>query len=126
MIPAPVNLQWVRGDSFTKFGRVRTKTWDSTIGAYIPGPYRNLTGWTGLAQVRETLDSNTVLFAITVTLGDQNTAPGSFFLTAAPEVTEELTTLLGVWDLQWTTNTGQVLTYASGTVTLTKDVSRSA
>ncbi|QEM40917.1 MAG: hypothetical protein [Phage AS32] len=124
MIPAVANLRWTRGDSFSKFGRVRTKVWDAVAGAYVAGPYRDLTGWTGLAQVRETHDSTTVLFAITVTLGDQVAAPGSFFLTVAPELTADQTVLSGVWDLQWTTNTGDVLTYVGGSVTLDKDVSR--
>jgi hypothetical protein len=124
VIPAPVNIAFVRGDSYSKFGRVRTKVWDATAQAYIPGPYRDITGWTGLAQVRATVDTATVLFEFTVTVGNQETVPGSFFLTAAPAVTAALTTLAGVWDLQWTTDTGEVYTYAAGTVTLTKDVSR--
>lgn len=124
MIPAVANIEFVRGDSFSKFGRIRTKVWDGVAGAYVPGPYRDITGWVGLAQVRETVDSASVLFSFAVTLGDQVAAPGSFFLTAVPADTINLSVFAGVWDLQWTTDTGQILTYVGGTVTLKKDVSR--
>jgi hypothetical protein len=124
MIPGVSNLEWVRGDSYSKFGRVRTKVWDGLTSSYVPGPYRDLTGWTGLAQVRESVDAPAVLFELAVTLGNQGTSLGSFFLTATPADTADLTIFEGVWDLQWTTNAGEILTYVGGTVTLKKDVSR--
>lgn len=124
MIPAVSNIKFVRGDSYSKFGRVRTKVWDGVQGIYVPGPYRDLTGWTGLAQVRASVDSATVLFEFDVELGNQGTTLGSFFIKALPEYTKDLTVLEGVWDLEWTTSTGEKLTYASGTVELIPDVSR--
>ena len=124
MLPAVSDIEFVRGDNFSKFGRVRTKVWDATSQSYIPGPYRDLTGWVGLAQVRPDVDSNTILFTFDVVLGNQTTALGSFFLNATPAMTKDLTVFSGVYDLQWTTNTGEIFTYVGGKVTLKKDVSR--
>lgn len=122
MIPAVVDIEFTRGDSFSKFFRARDRVWDEGEGAYVPGPYKNLTGWTGLAQVRATLDSSEVLFEFTVTLGNQGTTPGSFYVECIPATTQSLSVLAGVWDLQWTTAAGKVYTYAKGAVKLNKDV----
>lgn len=123
MIPAVVDIEFTRGDSYSKFFRARDRVWDAGTSSYVPGPYKDLTGWTGLAQCRATIDDASVLFLFTVTLGNQITTPGSFFVTAAPAITKDLTTFVGVWDLQWTTNTAEVYTYCGGKVTLKKDVS---
>lgn len=130
MKKAPYNIEFVRGDSYSLFGRVRTKVWDSAandgVGGYVPGPYRDLTGWTGRAQVRASLVTTTVLFSFTVELGNQVTTPGSFFIKAVPADTENLSDLQlkGVWDLEWTSPTGEVVTPIGGSVTLEGDVSR--
>lgn len=124
MIPGEKDIEFVRGDFYERFGRVRTKVWDAQAQTWVPGSYRDITGWTGICQVRETVDSETVLFSFTVTLGNQTTAPGSFFIRALPAVTQGLEVLTGVYDLQWTLPDAKVYTYVTGKVTLKKDVSR--
>lgn len=126
MKKADYKIEFVRGDSYSLFGRQRTQTWDAGSTSYIPGPYRDLTGWTGRADVRSDATSATILFSFTVTLGNQATAPGSFFVTAAPEDTVNLSDseLNGVWDLQWTSPTGGIITPIGGAVVLESDVTR--
>lgn len=126
MQKASFTIKFVRGDSYSLFGRIRTKVWDEGSQEYVPGPYRDLTGWTGLAQVRTNLASSTVLFSFDVILGNQTTTPGSFFIEAQPADTENLADnqLTGVWDLEWTSPTGEVITPIGGAVQLEGDVTR--
>jgi hypothetical protein len=126
MKKATFNIEFVRGDSYSLFGRVRTKVWDSETSTYVPGPYRDLTGWVGRAQVRATPASTTVLFTFDVELGDQQAAPGSFFIKAQPSDTAALpdNQVNAVWDLEWTSTTNEVITPIGGTVKLEIDVSR--
>lgn len=127
MKKATYKIEFVRGDSYELFGRVRTKVWDAETSTYVPGPYRDLTGWVGRAQVRTALNSTTVLFSFDVELGNQSTTPGSFFIKAQPADTSSLADnqLAGVWDLEWTSPDGEVITPVGGQVALEGDVSRS-
>lgn len=124
MKAATYDIEFKRGDDYELFGRVRTMVWDAGQSKLVPGPYRDITGWSGLAQVRTSEDATTTMFAFTVALGNQETVPGSFYVRAVPNDTKNLTVLVGVWDLQWTTDTGKVYTYVEGKVTLDKDTSR--
>lgn len=126
VIAAQYDIKFKRGDDYTLFGRVRTRVWDSGLEEWIPGAYRDITGYTGLAQCRLTTETPAILFSFTVTLGNQVTAPGSFFVEASAADTEDLTVsqCIGVWDLQWTTDLGKKYTYVEGAVILDPDTSR--
>ena len=124
MIPAPHNITIKRGDTFSLFARARDKVWDAIEGEYVPGPYKDLTGWTGLCQLRETEDSATIVATATITLGNQVTVPGSFFMTMSKTITAAITVVTGVYDVQFTTGAGEDYTYVGGTWQLSKDVSR--
>lgn len=121
MKPASVPIDIQRGDSFEAFGRIRDTTWDGT--AYVPGEYKDITGWVGKSQMRDSTDSQQVVVEFEVTLGNQETAPGSFWVRATPEQTAEIVKS-GVWDVQFTTPAGEVFTIAGGAANLGKDVTR--
>lgn len=124
MIPAPHNIVIKRGDTFSRFIRARDKVWDSASGTYIPGPYKDLTGWVGTCQFRSDFDAAEVAATATVVLGNQITTPGSFFINMTDEVTSAITEESGVWDAQFVTPAGEVHTYIGGQWTLSKDVTR--
>ncbi len=126
MQAATYDIKFKRGDNYSLFGRVRTMVWDAGLEEYVPGPYRDITGYVGLAQCRLTTETPTPLFSFTVTLGNQAVVPGSFWVKAVPADTTALTSaqLKGVWDLQWTTDIGEVYTYVEGSVDLDPDTSR--
>ena len=114
MTPAQKDITLYRGDTYELFARIKDGS----------GVYRDLTGWVGLAQYRATVDDSTVLATFSVVLGNQTTAPGSFFMRLTDTVTAALTVLSGVYDLQFTFPDGTKGTYMAGKVTVTKDVSR--
>lgn len=125
MKPWPHDLSIRRGDTKELFFRVRERVWDETTSAYIPGAYRDLTGWTVLAQYRATEDANEVLAEFAATIMDQGVTPGGVLLRLTPAQTASLTILTGVWDCQLTDPAGDVYTYIAGKVAVDKDVSRS-
>ena len=124
MIPAPHDIVIKRGDTFSLFARARDKVWDAGTGQYIAGPYKDLTGWVGLCQLRATEDSATVIATPTIVIGNQVTALGSFFMNMTDAETGAITALEGVYDIQFTTPAAEVYTYVGGIWTLSKDVSR--
>lgn len=126
MKKATYKIEFVRGDSYELFGRAQTKVFNSGTGLYEPGPFRDLTGWTGRAQARVAIVTTSVLFSFDVTIGNQSTALGTFFLSALPAYTKNLTDaqLKGVWDLEWTSPDGKIITPVGGTFELDPDVSR--
>jgi hypothetical protein len=124
VIPAVKDITVKRGDTFELFARIRDKVWDAGTSTYIPGPYKNLTGWTGLSQIRLTADTpDPVLATMSVVLGNQGTTPGSFFLRMTSTVTATLT-VNGVYDVQFTLPDASVQTYLGGAVTISKDVTK--
>lgn len=124
MIPAVHDIKIKRGDTYSLFGRIRDKVWDGVTQTYIAGPYKNITGWTGLCQLRANEDAVDISAVGTITLGNQTTVPGSFFMTMSKTVTAALTGASGVYDIQFTTPAGEDYTYVGGKWTLLKDVSR--
>lgn len=130
MIPAPVDITIRRGDTKIVFFRVRERVWNPAAnggaGGYLPGAYRDLTGWTILSQIRETTESASPAATFTATLSDQVAVPGGVTLRLPPATTAGLTLPVGggVWDVQLTDTVGDVHTYLAGAVTFEKDVSR--
>lgn len=126
MIPAPVDITLRRGDTKLIFFRVRQRTWDNALGKWVPGAYRDLTGWSVLSQIRVTADApDPPLATFSVTLSNQATTPGGVTLRLAPAVTSALDLPEGgVWDVQLTDGAGDVFTYIAGAVSFEKDVSR--
>lgn len=124
MIPATHNITVRRGDTFSMFCRARDKVWDPVNSVYVPGDYKDLTGWTGSCQLRATEDSAEVVVTATVVLGNQTTTPGSFFVNMADDVTATIAVNNGVYDVQFVTPAGETYTFLGGTWTLSKDVTR--
>lgn len=89
-----------------------------------PPVYQNLTGWTGLSQIRVSADSAVVVATITVTILNQVTALGGILLSIDKLITAGINIDLGVWDLELTDAAGETSTYLRGGVEVTKDVSR--
>lgn len=132
MTPIVKNLFVRFGDSHQLFFRIRERVYNETTGTYEPGPYRDLTGWTVLCQVRTTHDAPDPLYVYDTTLGDQAdlvSGRGSVLLTATAATTGALRTVdprpeEAVYDIQLTTPSGEVYTYIEGAITFKKDVSR--
>jgi hypothetical protein len=77
----------------------------------------DLTGYTAMAQVRDTNDGATpVDFTATVAAGGIDLVMANTLTTTLPPK--------GVWDVQITSATGEVTTVAGGRVTVTPDVTR--
>lgn len=120
------------GDSHQIFFRVRERVWSELEDKFVPGPYRDLTGWTVLAQIRATTDSEVVLLTYTPTLGnqaDEVLGRGSIWLDITPTQTNQVRAMNpqptgGVYDVQLTTPAGEVYTYLEGKINFAKDVSR--
>jgi hypothetical protein len=130
MIPYPKDIKVRRGDTKRIFFRVRERVWNPALnggaGGWEAGPYRDLTGWTVLAQIRETTESAEPTATFTTTLSNQTTTPGGVELKLAPAVTAAMTLPAagGGWDVQLTDLAGDVHTYIEGKVTFEKDYSR--
>ncbi len=117
------------GDTKEVFFRVRDLEWDDAQEKFVPGAYRDLTGVTVTAQIRETLDSNNPLVSFTATLGTQSDLSlgrGSVSLRLTPAQTAAIPreTSTGKWDCEFEYPSGDTFTYIEGDVTFTKDVTR--
>jgi hypothetical protein len=129
MQPAVKDITIRRGDTKEIFFRVRTKVWNGTTSAWEPGPYKDLTGYTVAAQVRQTKSSNTVLLTFAVTLGNQAepvNGRGAVLLKIPGSETAGVPTNIatGVYDVQFTEPDGDPFTYLEGNVLFTEDVTR--
>lgn len=112
--PAVLNLKLYAGDTFE-----RSMQFTDSDGNGI-----DITGWTFLAQIRETPSSDVVLETFTITVTDA--ATGTFDIElAAADVDDLPDGRLLAWDLQATAS-GSVTTYIRGSVKVETDVSRSA
>jgi hypothetical protein len=123
MIPAQCDISLYRGDDFSLLVRLRSSIWDNYQQKFVPGPYVNLTGWTGKAQVRPSEDSPTVITEFQVIVLDQTQLVGGVQLMLADEQSS-LITVGGTWDMQLTDTTDWVATYLKGNIILIKDVSK--
>lgn len=122
MKPAKLDLFVKRGDTFEVFFRVRERV---LVGSeYVDGDYVNLTGWTGLCQVRQSEDAATIDVEISVVIADQVASLGGVFMRLTAAQTTALTIASGKYDLQFTKPDTTVHTFLEGTVTVSKDYSR--
>ena len=119
MKPATHNIEIYRGDTYTKFIRIRSKDENGD-----PGPYVDLTGGTPKAQIRLNEDAVDVEAEFTATLGNQTTFPGSIHLSLTPTQTRGLDPVNHVWDMEVTHADSSVRTYLKGSVTVIKEVTR--
>lgn len=113
--------------------------YELTLRVQVDGAYTDLTGATGLAQIRATAASSTVLATLTMTLdADQTTNPGLLVLSIADTSTDDIpanaptpleaatltsTIPLYYWDFELTFG-GEVHTYLRGYVNVYPQVSR--
>lgn len=132
MTPISKNVTIRFGDHHRIFFRVREREWDELQGKYVPGPYRDLTGYTILSQIRTTADDATTLAQYAPTLGNQadlELGRGAVWLDLTATETGALRDLdprpkEAVYDVQLTTPASEVYTYVEGKVVFVQDVSR--
>jgi hypothetical protein len=129
MTPWKKDIGIRRGDTKEIFFRVRTKVWDPGTSTYIPGPYKDLTGYTVTSQVRETKGSSSTLLTFTITLGDQSDlvdGRGAVFMKIDDADTQAVSTAIstGVYDVQFQEPDTDKFTYIEGNVTFDEDVTR--
>jgi hypothetical protein len=129
MTPYQKNIGIRRGDTKEIFFRVRTKVWDEGTSTYVPGPYKDLTGYTITSQVRETKGSVATLLTFTVTLGNQADlvdGRGAVFMKITDDDTQAVSTAIStaVYDVQFQEPDGDKFTYIEGNVAFDEDVTR--
>lgn len=83
----------------------------------------DLTGWTVHGQVRETPESATVLYEWQ-SPGNAHTADGKVTITVAPAVSAAWLWSRGVYDIEATSPSGQVVRVSEGQVTVSREVTR--
>lgn len=120
----PITIR--RGDTKEIFIRARTAVWNDTLNVWEPGPYKDLTGYTFLAQIR--LTDDTLVATFTITVSDQSdlvNGRGSILLKISDEITLAIssTYTTASWDLKFTEPDGDTFTYVEGAVTLKKGIS---
>lgn len=120
LIPALQAISITTGDSREIFFRIKRKVSDNPA-TY---EYLDLTGCTVRSQIRPNVDSDTVLATFTCTLANQSTSRGGVFMKLTPIQTRAITTN-GVYDVEVEfPTTGELKTFVAGSVTITKDVTR--
>jgi hypothetical protein len=124
MKPATQDLYIYRGDFFEFFFRVRTRVFDLGTSKWIAGDYRDLTGWTGTAQVRATADASTILGSFLATVVDQTVTLGGVYVTMEAGDTASLPVGTAKWDCQLIDVAGKPRTYLAGDVVIAGDVTR--
>ena len=83
----------------------------------------DLTGVTGVAQVRQNIDDVAALCDFVITF-DTNRSTGKATLFIPASVTSNLDFTVGEWDLKFTYLTGAVKRIMKGKVTLDKEITR--
>lgn len=128
MKPYPHDIDIYRGDDFAEAFRIRKWIYDSTMnagmGGYRKGDYRDVTGYTGVFQVRLTPDDVSVVATGTVTPMDQSQVPGALVYAMSAAQTEGLPKGKLVYDVQVLTLAGLRKTYLAGIAIVSRDVSR--
>ena len=112
--PAPYDIVVRRGDTFRQ--RVTAKSGGVPV---------DITSYSFLGQIRSSADASEVLASFSFEI--VHAANGIFEMSIAADVTAELpteSTRLGVYDVQWTTDAGDVRTIMRGVVYLESDVAR--
>jgi hypothetical protein len=122
--PAVHDIEIYRGDTFELFFRVRTRVWNAIDQVWEPGPYRDLTGFTGASQVRSAPDAaDPAALDFVVTVVDQLVTLGGVLVRATPALTAALAISAGVYDVQLSDGTDK-FTYLKGAVAVDPDVTR--
>lgn len=118
MQPGTHHLTLYQGDTFKMDLRLREIDETGTPAGYI-----DLTGYTGLAQIRDSAGSDDIAASFVVTVKDQVAERGgvSLFLAASESASLERS---GVWDFQLTSPSNEVTTYLAGSVKVLQEVSR--
>lgn len=86
-----------------------------------------LVGYTALMQIRETLDSTTVIHQMTSAAGGGiqiNTSDSTIFLTIPSSITTGFTFDSAVYSLELTNSSGVVTPFMAGNLTLVREVTR--
>jgi len=120
--PATVNLAFAQGDDLIKTFRIGSRlTPESEV------VYWDLTGWTGKSQIRKKATSTTVLAELTFTLGDGQAVPetAGYFTVSLSAADSSTLPAACVWDLELTNDSDVKRTYFAGTVTVSREVTRS-
>lgn len=113
-LPTETNIDVYAGDTWSRSVQIQDGD----------GNGIDVTGWTFLAQVRESRASETVEATFTVTV--TTAASGELTITLDAETTAALDEGKWVWDLQATKTDSSVQTLLQGVVSVTADVTRSA
>ena len=113
--PATYNLSIYQGDNYDL---VITVADDSD-----PPVPTDLTDYTARSHIRVSEDAPATLAEFTITFTNPRTS-GEVTLSLTPLQTELLPASGGVWDLEFTTDTGRVQTYLKGSVAVTKEVTK--
>lgn len=119
MQPISRNVTIRRGDTF-KIGFRLAHMDDDGNPVYD----YNFTGWTGKAQLRRSANLVTVELEFDVAIADQSLSPGLVWVTAAADDTAALDIESGVYDVQLTSPTDEVMTIAEGDAEIAQDVTR--
>jgi len=85
-----------------------------------------LTGYTAQMQIRETIDSSTVIYELTSSSGSilLNTSDNTIFLTISAAITRAFAFDSAVYSLELTNTSGVVMPFMSGNITLVKEITR--
>lgn len=121
MQPIVYDAKFVRGDDWRLSFRVgryddnRNKVYDI-----------DFTGHTGLAQLRRSTEDTAVLLTFSVIIHDQTVEGnmGRFTIFADKDVTGDLESESGVYDVQLTSGSGETQTWVRGKISILRDVSR--
>lgn len=115
-VPGTYDLEIYRGDDFERPIFLREKEVPG------PGPYIDLTGWSGRAMYKAKVGDTTPVISFTVTILNQGSFLGGLTISLTKAQTAALTTFKGVWDLELTDDDGNTTTYLKGDVEVNKDV----
>lgn len=119
--PTDVALVLYQGDNFSKTFRFGSRP---SSGEDIV--YWDLTGWTGLSQIRAKAKSEDVLASLTVVIGSNQTDPdfaGYVFVSLSNTDSTNLPRRC-FWDLELTDADGYVRTLLAGEVAVTREITR--
>lgn len=128
MEPYPKQIKVYRGDYFYDSFRVRHRVWNPAyndgLGGWGPGPYRDMSGWTGNFQIRATHDSEAVMGQGDVFIIDQGEILGGVQFSMEHTETESLIRGEAVYDVQLTDPDGRPHTFLAGVALIDPDVTR--
>lgn len=116
MSAAIYNFELEQGTSL-----VKSVVWKDSAGVAV-----NLTGYSARMQVRESIDSDTVLLELSTANGtiSLTESQGKVTLVFSPEDTSGEDWTRGKYDLELTSSSGFVTRLLKGKITLSKEVTR--